>query len=230
MFVFAISLVVLSAATTIGLSADISVRLNSSKLGAEINHELFGASMYWHYFPAFCEAQDPQTGRFHPEFIDTLRDMAPSSLHWSSHWGNWRLGIGTFALRPDQIQGYQMTVGPLEFMDLIDWTAANPQVHLFSQYKAHEAADLMEYFNGDQSSIYGQLRAYDGRLLPVAVRRWEMGKEPRNTYGVELDEAGGRHLPQRSRRTILSSPKEQGCSTWIQSIDSEIDRPRAKRL
>lgn len=141
---------------------------------------------------------DALTDRWRPDFIDVVRDLAPSSIRWggilTSFW-KWRESVGPRASRPDMVNylwgGWEKNcVGVDEFLDFCEAVAAEPIMAInFAadgrpEYiktalgesrggDAEEAADLVSYCNDPDNSE----RAGNGRKAPWAIRTWQIGNE-----------------------------------------------------
>lgn len=82
--------------------------------------------------------------------------------NWDNHWGAWQ----------------RMDFGFDEYMAFCGRTGMSPQITVnFGSGTAGEAADWVEYANGDASTPYGALRAGNGHPEPYGVTLWEVGNE-----------------------------------------------------
>lgn len=141
---------------------------------------------------------DALQDRWRPDFIDVVRDLAPSSIRWggilTSFW-KWRESVGPRASRKDMViylwGGWEKNVvGVDEFLDFCASVAAEPIMAInFAadgrpEYiktelgearagDATEAADLVSYCNDPDHPE----RLANGRRDPWAVHTWQIGNE-----------------------------------------------------
>src|SRR6056297_497786 len=143
-------------------------------------------------------AWDSVNERWKPEFIDTLRDLAPGCIRWggcyTSYW-KWREGIGP---REGRVPAYNFLwdgmetnhVGIHEIVDLCNQVGSepliginfaadgrpeyiNPPVGATRSGDALEAADLVTYCNDPDSAE----RRQNGAKQPWNVKLWQIGNE-----------------------------------------------------
>lgn len=97
--------------------------------------------------------------------------------------GFWEYSIGDIDQRPspniDWIGAYQrIDFGTDEYMDFCKEIGAEPQLTVgFGNGTPQDAANWVEYCNGDSTTKYGALRARNGHALPYNVKFWEVGNE-----------------------------------------------------
>jgi alpha-N-arabinofuranosidase len=141
---------------------------------------------------------DALADRWRPDFIDVVRDLAPSSIRWggilTSFW-KWRESVGPRAGRKDMVNylwgGWEKNaVGVDEFLEFCEAVSAEPIMAInFAadgrpEYistplgenrsgDATEAADLVSYCNDPDHKD----RIANGRKAPWAVHTWQIGNE-----------------------------------------------------
>jgi alpha-N-arabinofuranosidase len=141
---------------------------------------------------------DALEDRWRPDFIEVVRDLAPSSIRWggilTSFW-KWRESVGNPKQRPPMVNylwgGWEQNrVGVDEFLAFCEAVEAEPIMAInFAadgrpEYintplgenrsgDAEEAADLVSYCNDPGNKE----RAANGRADPWAVHTWQIGNE-----------------------------------------------------
>ncbi len=141
---------------------------------------------------------DALTDRWRPDFVDVVRDLAPSSIRWggilTSFW-KWRESVGPRGSRKDMVNylwgGWEKNVvGVDEFLDFCEAVSAEPIMAInFAadgrpEYintplgenrsgDATEAADLVSYANDPDNAE----RIANGRKAPWAIHTWQIGNE-----------------------------------------------------
>lgn len=77
-----------------------------------------------------------------------------------------------------------------DYAAICDYVGAEMEVTVRLTYSdPQDAADLVEYCNGDETTPYGAIRAARGRKEPYHVRTWYVGNEVTYVAGVGLDNA-----------------------------------------
>ena len=124
---------------------------------------------------------------FDPEIVRMLREAKLPLLRWPG--GNfvsgyhWKDGIGPVDQRPmrnNPAWNIEETnhVGADEWMTFCELVGCEPLICVNAGNGTPEdAADWVEYCNGDISTKYGALRAKNGHPKPYGVRIWEIGNE-----------------------------------------------------
>ena len=141
---------------------------------------------------------DALSDRWRPDFIDVVRDLAPSSIRWggilTSFW-KWRESVGPRSARKDMVNylwgGWEKNVvGVDEFLEFCEEVAAEPIMAInFAadgrpEYiktplgenrsgDAAEAADLVSYANDPDNTE----RIRNGRRAPWGIHTWQIGNE-----------------------------------------------------
>ncbi|WP_458206702.1 hypothetical protein [Haladaptatus sp. NG-SE-30] len=140
-------------------------------------------------------AGDAVNGKFNPTTIDLLKEFNVTSLRWPG--GNfasqyhWRDGVGPLQERPIVPNvnwgGLERNYfGTNEFLEFCEIAGIKPLINVgfWSQIPPVEAAEWVEYVNGDQSTELGQLRADHGYPTPWNVTAWQVGNEVYGTYQI----------------------------------------------
>jgi alpha-N-arabinofuranosidase len=128
---------------------------------------------------------DDHISGFRRDVIDVLKSMGPSNIRWPG--GNavsvyhWEDGIGDRDERPPRfIRKLWETndVGIDEFIELCNLVGTKPYVAVNAgNGTPEEAANLVEYCNGNVNTMYGKRRAQNGNLKPYNVKLWGIGNE-----------------------------------------------------
>ncbi|GAB7021179.1 alpha-L-arabinofuranosidase [Halostagnicola bangensis] len=157
---------------------------------------------------------DAVNGKFNPTTVDLMEDRNVSLLKWPG--GNvtstykWEDGIGPLEDRPirpnvvwDGLDTNQMgTAEYVEFCELTDVEATitvgvtvdeddEREFQPPEPITPEDAANWVEYCNGDVDTEYGALRAAHGYEEPFGVEVWEVGNEVWGGW-----QAGGTHDPE----------------------------------
>ncbi|ODR80374.1 hypothetical protein BG842_02150 [Haladaptatus sp. W1] len=140
-------------------------------------------------------AGDAINGKFNPTTVELLDEYNVTSLRWPG--GNfasqyhWRDGVGPLEDRPVVPNvnwgGLERNyLGTNEFLEFCEITDIEPilNVGFWSEIPPEEAADWVEYVNGDQSTEMGQLRADHGYPEPWNVTSWQVGNEVYGQYQI----------------------------------------------
>ncbi|MCB9459674.1 MAG: alpha-L-arabinofuranosidase [Anaerolineaceae bacterium] len=163
-------------------------------------------------------AWDFMTNQWRPQFIETVRDLAPSSIRWggilTSYW-KWREGIGPRDQRKPMhnylwggLESNQ--VGIHEILDLCQQVGAEPLMAinfaadgrpayintLTGENRAgtpEEAADLVSYCNDPD---HPERRA-NGQAAPWNIRLWQIGNE------TSYPQAGSRFTSTENAKNYL---------------------------
>ena len=124
---------------------------------------------------------------FRKDTIGLLRAM--DSGMWRFPGGNftsghdWKDAVGDPDLRPpkwDYVWGYPQSndIGTDEFLTLCRLIGVEPYLCVNSGFgSAREAAELVEYVNGDAGTPMGRARAANGCPEPYKVKYWNIGNE-----------------------------------------------------
>lgn len=133
-------------------------------------------------------------GRWNPETVTALKDVKVSTIRWpggnfasSYHWQD---GIGDIDKRPTKPNltwgGLEPNhVGTDEFLQFCEMVGMTPLVCVgFDTCSVQEAANWVEYCNGDVSTPFGKLRVKNGRLKPYNIKLWQVGNEVHGDYQI----------------------------------------------
>ncbi|MBD3288994.1 hypothetical protein GF337_09340 [candidate division KSB1 bacterium] len=138
-------------------------------------------------FPA-----DAVEGVWNPETIAKLKKIGVTTIRWPG--GNfasgyhWMDGIGPVELRPTRPNlawaGLEPNhVGTDEFLQFCELVGLTPLICVgFGYATPEEAANWVEYCNGDISTRFGKLRAQNGRREPYNIKLWQIGNEVYGHY------------------------------------------------
>lgn len=135
---------------------------------------------------------DAVEGVWHPETIKHLQEAMITVIRWPG--GNfasgyhWQDGVGPVEKRPTRPNwawaGLESNhVGTDEFLHYCDLVGMTPLICVaFDTCTPQEAANWVEYCNGDKNTKYGRLRARYGHPEPYNVRLWQVGNEVYGSY------------------------------------------------
>ena len=124
---------------------------------------------------------------FRRDTVELLRAM--DSGLWRFPGGNftsgydWKDAVGDSDRRPpkwDHVWNYPQPndIGTDEFLTLCRLIGVDPYLCVNSGFgSAREAAELVEYVNGDAESPMGRIRAANGHREPYKVKYWNIGNE-----------------------------------------------------
>jgi alpha-N-arabinofuranosidase len=122
-----------------------------------------------------------------PDVIEAIKDARPAVIRWGGSVCDpgayrWKNGIGDRDVRqpfPNKHWGRidANDVGIDEFCQFCELVEAQPLVCLSFSDGPQSAADLVEYCNGDASTVWGAKRAANGHPLPYRVKYWQIGNE-----------------------------------------------------
>jgi len=124
---------------------------------------------------------------FDPDVVRLLRESNVTLIRYPG--GNfasqyhWKDGIGPVESRPIRLnRAWNMPeynhVGTDEFMKFCSLVGAEPLICVNAgDGTPEEAAEWVEYCNGDLNTTYGKLRAENGHPEPYNVKYWEIGNE-----------------------------------------------------
>jgi alpha-N-arabinofuranosidase len=128
---------------------------------------------------------DDHISGFRKDVLEVLKSMGPSNIRWPG--GNavsvyhWEDGIGDRDKRPPRfIRKLWETndVGIDEFIELCNLIEAKPYIAVNAgDGTREEAANLVEYCNGNITTKYGKLRTQNGNSRPYDVKLWGIGNE-----------------------------------------------------
>ena len=126
---------------------------------------------------------------------------------------HWKDGIGPRENRPasENLHWGGVTFndfGTDEYIELCRSLGCEPLICINFAASPEEAADWVEYCNGDASTGLGRLRAANGHKDPYHVRYWEIGNEVYGDYEIshcKPEEYAGKYLMFRSAMLRRSS-------------------------
>jgi alpha-N-arabinofuranosidase len=138
---------------------------------------------------------DAVEGIWNSEAIANLKNIGVTSIRWPG--GNfasgyrWKDGIGPVEKREVKPNlawsGLEPNhVGTDEFLQFCELAELTPLicVGFWDKITPQEAAEWVEYCNGDISTTYGALRAANGHPEPYNVKLWQIGNEVYGSYQI----------------------------------------------
>lgn len=130
---------------------------------------------------------DLDEGGFRKDVIAATSRLKPANIRWPGGWFvsdyHWKDGIGPVDKRPAVLSRVWNTytnndVGVDDYLRLCELVGAEPYVVVnVGTGSATEAAELVEYVNGDAKTKWGKVRAENGHPEPYHVRLWNIGNE-----------------------------------------------------
>ncbi len=120
------------------------------------------------------------------DFTKTLKSNImryPGGSFADGGGNHWMSGIGETNQRPPNWDNYfgawqRLDFGTDEFVQYCQNTGMDPQITVnFGSGTPEEAADWVEYTNGNINTPMGQLRAENGHIDPYNIIYWEIGNE-----------------------------------------------------
>ncbi len=129
---------------------------------------------------------DAVLGLWRPDVVKALKAMNPGIVRFGGstiETFDWKDTIGNWDTRvpfPDDPWGglQENFVGVEEFVQLVKYIGAEPLVCLrWTGKTPRDAADEVEYLNGNADTKWGRLRAKNGHPEPYHVKYWEIGNE-----------------------------------------------------
>ncbi len=194
------------------LLAPVMTRAESARLtvhqdrpGGVISPLLFGSNIQWEHSGdgALVAGGPGRPDAWFPGLVEAAREARVSVLRFPggdlTNTYRWKSGLGPREQRPAGLSyggsDIPSTFGSEEFMRLAKAIGAQPLLAVNLSAGAQEAADWVEYFNGDAKSGWGRRRAAAGMVQPFTVRYWEIGNEiynPNQRGHMSADEYGRR--------------------------------------
>ena len=150
--------------------------------------------------------QDAVEGLFRKDLFDFLKDMAPPQVRLPgglymegsglrTRW-NWKNTVGPKQQRAghyNTIWRYWVTdgFGMPEMLRLTELIGAKPLIAVYTGYSpysnyvplneshdfARDARDLIQFCNGDETTLWGKVRIENGLTNPIGLKRLEVGNE-----------------------------------------------------
>jgi alpha-L-arabinofuranosidase len=173
-------------------AADILLTPTRAARNATLTIEFEGPGTLWIDRVYLIEAS-AVLGLWRPDVVKALKDTnaaivrfggsAIETFEWSDTIGDW----DHRAPYPDDPWGglQENFVGVEEFVQLVQYVGAEPLICLrWTGRTPQDAANEVEYFNGNSNTKWGQLRAQNGHREPYHVKYWEVGNE---VGGAEYD-------------------------------------------
>jgi len=136
--------------------------------------------------------------------LELTKKISPTSIRWPGGWFasdyHWKDGIGPIDERPARFNrtwnAYTTNdVGTAEFIMLCRKLGAEPYITVnVGTGTAEEAAQWVEYCNGNRETKMGRLRAQHGHPEPYKIKYWSIGNEE---YLPTLGGTSGRQYGRR---------------------------------
>lgn len=138
---------------------------------------------------------------------DAIEESKPSVLRFPggcfADCYDWKAGVGERDSRPARVNRHwggieENNFGTDEFIALCRRLGCEPMICInFGSADEKEAAEWVEYCNGDSSTTYGSLRAKNGHPEPYHVKLWGIGNETWADWEIgnmEAEQYGERYL------------------------------------
>ncbi|NVM30646.1 MAG: hypothetical protein HWN65_17535 [Candidatus Helarchaeota archaeon] len=173
------------------------------------------------------------------DVLEEIRPLKLTIVRWPggcfSDIYDWKDGIGPLEQRKVMKNKHWSRFGPKigpthdnhfgsdEFMLFIKEIGAEPYINVnFGSGTPEEAAQMVEYMNGDETTEYGTLRAKNGHPEPYYVKYWGIGNE---TFGFW--EKGSFTAEQYAHRYIEYAEAMRSIDPSIKlvAVGSEFDYP-----
>ncbi|NVM52439.1 MAG: hypothetical protein HWN66_01965 [Candidatus Helarchaeota archaeon] len=178
-----------------------TITIDAGVIEGEINRliygsfiEVMGKCIYGGIWDEYNEKVPLIHGGIRQDVLNEIRALNLSIIRWPGgvfadtyHWKN---GIGSFEGRKTRRNKFWHWLGPKvgpkydnhfgsdEFMLFIDEIGIEPYINInFGSGTVEEAAQWVEYMNGDATTEYGALRAENGHPEPYNIRYWGIGNE-----------------------------------------------------
>jgi alpha-N-arabinofuranosidase len=125
-------------------------------------------------------------GLWRPDVIEAIKAMNPGvvriggstieSFEWKKTVGSWDTRA---PFSDDPWGGLQENfVGVEEFVQMVQYIGAEPLICVrWTGKTPQDAADEIEYFNGNADTTWGRIRAENGHPAPYHVKYWQIGNE-----------------------------------------------------
>jgi len=176
--------------------------------------EVLGKCVYGGVWDEYNQKVPLVHGGIRRDVLEEIRSLKVSVLRWPggcfSDVYDWKEGIGPREQRKLQANKHWHWLGPNfgpkhdnhfgsdEFMALVEELGTKPYVNInFGSGTVEEAAQWVEYMNGDAQTEYGALRAKNGHSKPYKVKIWGIGNElylPSEKGFLEADEYAKKYL------------------------------------
>ena len=159
-----------------------------------------------------------------PMYVKALKAMNPGivriggttieSFEWQKTVGSWDTRA---PFSDDPWGGLQENfVGIEEFVQMVQYIGAEPMICVrWTGKTPQDAADEIEYFNGNADTRWGRIRAKNGHPAPYHVKYWQIGNEigvPE--YDRSLKAFGASHAPGGSlhQNPVLLAHRQIRCA------------------
>ncbi len=162
----------------------VSVRVQTTQTLHTISPRLFGTNLQWeHGGDGILQNGDPR--RIDPAVLNAIKEAGISVIRFPggdlSNTYLWRHGAGRHEQRPKgkSYGGSEVAslFGSDELLRLTEKTGQEALITVNTNAGEAEAADWVDYLNGDSRSAGGRQRIANGFSSPLRVRYWEIGNE-----------------------------------------------------
>ncbi|MEM3593650.1 MAG: alpha-L-arabinofuranosidase C-terminal domain-containing protein, partial [Candidatus Jordarchaeaceae archaeon] len=178
-----------------------SISVFPVKVLGEIDPHIYGYSIEHVGNCIYGGVWDTEKNSFNEEVIKCIRNLRPSVIKWPggcfSDNYHWMDGIGPVEKRPLREnmswsvleQGFRSNesnrFGTDEFITFCRMVEADPYINLnICSGSPQEAANWVEYCNGNASHEFGSLRAMYGNPTPFKVKYWGVGGGLYGPWGI----------------------------------------------
>ncbi len=153
-----------------------------------------------------------------------IHEMGIKALRWPggtlADWFSWKDSIGPHLSR-GELRAYDHyetpALGLHEFLNLCEEMGIEPLITVNIFANPSDAAEMVEYILGGDSTTQGAVRASNGRTQPWNVQYFEIGNEPAESYkGSEQTQNAGLNYAVLARNIITAM------KTKAQSIGKTI--------
>ncbi len=134
------------------------------------------------------------------DVLEAIKELQPTLIRWGGSVCDpgeyrWKNGIGDRDLRVPFVNKNWGRIDPNdvgidEFCQLCELTGIEPLICLSFSDGAQNAADLVEYCNGDARTGWGAQRSRNGHPTPYRIRYWQIGNEISGDDSTYLDQFG----------------------------------------
>jgi alpha-N-arabinofuranosidase len=175
----------LGRGTTDWQAAEVLLTAARSAQNATLTIEFEGPGALWLDRVYLIDAK-AVLGLWRPDVLQALQAMNPGvvriggstieSFEWQKTVGSWDTRA---PFSDDPWGGLQENfVGIEEFVQMVQYIGAEPLICVrWTGKTPQDAADEIEYFNGNADTRWGRIRAKNGHSAPYHVKYWQIGNE-----------------------------------------------------
>jgi alpha-N-arabinofuranosidase len=175
-------------------SAEVLLRANRTIDNATLTIEFEGPGTL-NLDRIYLIGEDAALGLWKPDVVAALKAINPGIIRFGGSMievYEWQKSIGPWDTRIPYVTGpwgglEPNFVGVEEFIQLSRYVGADPLICVrWTGKTPQDAADEVEYLNGNVQTRWGKIRARNGHPDPYGVKYWQIGNEVR---GSEYDES-----------------------------------------